>query len=568
MPILDVKLSRIQQLLRKDITINELEEILFRFGMEIDSFKSIDKNDYMLKIEITPDRPDMLSLWGFVRALRKYIKLENKFDEYNAKDSDFKIYVDTSVSPIRPYIAATVVKNLKMTENDLEDLIYAQEKLHDTFCRGRKKASIGLYPFQKISWPLRYLAENPNKIRFKPLGFEKEMNGIEILKEHPTGQKYGHLISSFEKYPLFIDASEHVLSLPPIINSEDYGKISPDNKDILIEVTGTHKPSVQLIINIMSTIIADMGGELYKVKIVYPDHEEESPYLQPKKRTLDTEYVWKILGIEIPPHEIKSLLMKMGLHGQILNQKKIEVLVPPYRADIWHPIDIVDDIARAYGFDNFDPELTPVFTTGNLLEKTKFIDHIREIMIGLGFTEVFTFALTNREDQFTKMRLPVDPQTVQILAAKEAKINMVRKWLLPEILKTLSFNKDKRYPIKLFEISDVVVLSMESDTGAINQTHLAAVSAHKEADFTEIKSIVEYLIYTLGISKYELRRVNHSSFIEGRVAELIVNNRSIGIFGELHPETILNWGLAVPISAMELSLDSLFDWKWAPVEIA
>ncbi len=567
MPVIDVKFSRVRGLLNKDINISELEEVLFRFGMELDGVKETENGDYMLKIEVTPDRPDMLSTWGLARALRKYLGISMGLDEYIIKDSTFEIHVDESVTPIRPFIAAVVAKNVNLRIEDLEDLIYAQEKLHETFCRGRKKASIGFYPFNILRWPLIYRAEDPEKIRFRPLGFSELMNGREILQKHPTGQKYAHLLEGFDKYPIFTDSAGHVLSMPPIINSEDYGKITETDRDILLEVTGTHKPTVKLVVNIMASILKDLSADLYYVTIRYPKGAEKSPYLSPRKWKLSVKYVERILGIKISKSEIISLLNRMGLDGNFTNEEEIEVLVPGYRADIWHPIDIVDDIARAYGFDNFEPELTPVFTTGGVLRRTEIVDYIRELMLGLGYTEVFTFALTSTEDQFTKMLLPIDNEIVTIMGAKEAKINMMRKWLIPEILKTLAYNKDKKYPIKLFEVSDVVLLSETADTRAMNETRLAAVSAHKEADFTEIRRVTEYVLRALGFEKFLIKRIDHPSFIRGRVAGIYIDNELVCILGEMHPQVITNWGLTVPIAAMELSIDKLMKWSYKPVEI-
>lgn len=568
MPVIDVVLSRLNKLIGRDLTLEELKDVLFRFGMELDSAKMINSRDYQLKIEITPDRPDMLSIWGLARALRKYIGIDRGIDKYDLRDGDYHIYVDESVAGIRPFIAAAVVKNIKLTEVDLEDLIYSQEKLHETFCRGRMKASIGFYPLRKLKWPLYYKTDYPERIKFKPLGFDIEMNGTEILSKHPTGQQYRHLLEGATKFPVFIDSANNVLSLPPIINSEDYGKVSVNDTEILLEVTGTHKPTVKLVVNIITAILGDIGGDLYSVHIHYPDSDEISPYIHPKKWKVDMESVREVLGINLTKEKIRELLSKMGLEIISGARDHLEVMVPAYRADIWHQIDIIDDIARAYGFDNFIPELTPVFTIGGILERTKIIDYLREILIGLGYTEVFTFALTNKNDQFVKMRLDVPNSLVEIRGAKEEKINMVRKWLLPELLKTLTYNKEKRYPVRIFEISDIVELNKESETGAVNKTKIAVLSAHKDASYTEIRGVTEYLLRSLGINNYEIKRINHKSFIEGRVAGIFVNSVQVGVIGELHPEIILNWGLSIPICAMELDLDMLMNWPYHPVDIA
>ncbi len=566
MPVLDIKLSRIIQLLGQKISVDELEEILFRMGFEIES-KEEKNGEIFLKIEITPDRPDMLSSYGFVRALKKYMLLSPGLDKYPLKyNPKYKIYVDKSVAEVRPYIAATVVKGVKISEDDLDDLIYAQEKLHETFCRGRKKASIGLYPLKKIKWPLRYYAEKPENIRFRPLGFDVIMDAREILEKHPKGIAYRHLLEKFDIYPVFVEGGGNVLSLPPIINSEDYGKVEVGEEEILIEVTGTHKPTVEIVINIMASIFAEMGGELYSVEIVYPTHKERSPYLEPKIWETTVDYINSVLGLNLQAEEIKKLLNKMGLDAEI-HGTNLRVYVPGYRADIWHPIDIADDVGRAYGYDNFEPELTPVFTTGGTVEKTDIVDMIRELLIGLGYLEAFTFALTNKEDQYSKMLL--DPQpSVEILGAKESKINIERTWLLPELLKTLSYNKETSFPVKLFEVSDVIKLNEASDVKAENETKLAMLIASASADYTQIRRELEFVLQSLGFNSIKFERTEHPSFIRGRVAKITVNNKGIGIIGELHPQVILNWGLSIPIAAAEISISKLYEWKYNPVEVA
>jgi len=567
MPILDITLERINELLGKKLSLDELNEIVFQYGMEIESHEVIEGYNH-LKIEITPDRPDMLSSYGFVRAIRKYLGLSKGLDRIEIRDSDYKIFVNKNVANIRPYIGAAVIKNVNLSEDDLLDLIYAQEKLHDTFCRSRVKASIGLYPYDKIKWPLRYLVKDPNEIVFRPLETDVKMNGLEILEKHPTGIKYAFILKDKKQFPVFEDADGNVLSMPPIINSEDHGKITTADKNILIEVTGIHRPTMEYVLNMMVYSILEIGGELYKVSVIYEGGETiDYPRIKPSERIIERKYVERILGIRMPLNEIEDLLMKMGYGVEKIDEEKIKVLIPQYRADVLHEIDIVDDIGRAYTYDKFEPELTPVFTIGSYLEKKYIIDCMREILIGMGYLEAYTFALTSTEDQFDKMNIE-HSNYVRVGGAKERKLNMVRVWLLPELLKTLAYNKDKRKPIQLFELAPIVLLDKNFEAGAKNVYHLAALSAHSDASFTEIRRVLEYLLLSLNFENYKFIRAKHASFIEGRVAEVIVEDKSIGYVGELHPEVILNWGLDFPIAAFEININKLFNWQESELDVS
>ncbi len=564
MPILDTTLSRIRKYMGMEITVEELDELLFRIGFELDSYKE-SEGDFELKIEVTPDRPDCLSTVGLVRALKLYLGIQEPKKYVSVGETDYKLYVDKSVLAIRPYIAAFVVKDIRLTEDDIEELIWTQEKLHATFCRERKKASIGFYPLRKITWPLKYYAEDPDKIRFVPLGMDEPMSGREILSKHPTGKKYKHLIEEFAKYPLFVDNNGNVLSMPPIINAREYGEVSSSDTEILVETTGTHKETMKQTLNILATMLSDMGGTLHSVEVIYPDIKERAPFFQGYVKYLHLDYVEKVLGVKIRTKKVKELLSRMGYLIRSIQRRMVMVEVPPYRTDIFHEIDIVDDIARAYGFNNFEPELSPVFTVGSQLGIHDKIDFIREILTGLGYAEIFTFSLTNTEDQFLKMRLDVPGSIVRIAGAKEAKINMVRSWLLPEALKTLVENKAREYPIKMFEISDVVELNEDLEARAQNKTHLVVVISDTRANYTDIKSCIEYVFGALGIS-INIVRGNHRSFIEGRCALIVLDGKEIGVLGEIHPEVLMNFGITIPTVAAEVDLSDVLKIRVQEVE--
>ncbi|MEM1585770.1 MAG: phenylalanine--tRNA ligase subunit beta [Candidatus Korarchaeota archaeon] len=567
MPVLDTTLSRLRRYLGFDISLEELEELLFKIGFELDSIKE-QNSDFLLKVDITPDRTDCLSTIGLARALRLYLNKERP-KEYLAHRGEYKIIVDESVLPIRPYIAAVVVKELRLTEDDISELIWTQEKLHTTFCRNRLKASVGLYPLDPLKWPLRYYAENPEKIRFRPLGMDKEMSGREILAEHPTGIEYSFILKDKEKYPLFTDSEGKILSMPPIINSADYGQVRAGDQNILLETTGTHKETMEKTLNILATILHDMGGELYQVDILYPSGViDTAPYFHKNIKAISTKQVEKILGLRLKAREIKQLLERAGYLAEVQSPSLIVVQIPPYRTDVFHEVDIIDDIARTYSYDSFEPELTPVFTIGASLKDIPKVNFIREILTGLGFTEAFTFSLTNELDQFEKMRVPIpETKVVKIAGAKEAKLTMVRYWLLPELLKMLSENKAVEYPIKMFEIEDIVEICDKLSAGARNIRHLAILISDARADYTQLKSVIEYLFQTLNIP-IMIKRSQYPSFIEGRCAKILINDKEIGVLGELHPEVLLNFGVTMPVVAAELDLSYVLDLSTDEIEVA
>src|SRR3989344_4866470 len=221
MVILETTFKELNKSVGKKLAKQELDEILFNLGFELETVE----NDN-IKVEITPDRPDLLSTQGLARLLKAYLGIKPGLQEYKIKKSNFKIIVDKSVEKIRPYTVAAIIKNLNLDYEKIKEIINIQEKLHNTFARKRKKTSIGIYPLENISPPITYLAEKSDKIKFVPLDFEKELTGKEILEKHPTGIKYADLLKSYDKYPIFVDSKNKVLSMPPIINSQELGKVN------------------------------------------------------------------------------------------------------------------------------------------------------------------------------------------------------------------------------------------------------------------------------------------------------------------------------------------------------
>src|SRR3990167_4189456 len=193
-----------------------------------------------ISVEVFPNRPDLLSFQGFTRAFLSYLGKKNP-PEYKTEktEKDFKVIIDKSVKKVRPFTACAIVKNLKFDDEKIKEIIDIQEKLHSTVGRNRKKVAIGIYPLEKISLPIKFEAIKPKEIRFVPLDSEREMNGLEILQSHPKGREYAHLLEGMEKFPVFKDQKGKILSMPPIINSNDTGKISESTTEIFIECSGS-----------------------------------------------------------------------------------------------------------------------------------------------------------------------------------------------------------------------------------------------------------------------------------------------------------------------------------------
>jgi len=506
----------------------------------------VEKIDEEIEIEINPNRPDLIPLQGLVRAFISFQgKQKNKTYIINKPEKNYKVVVDKSVKDIRPETVCAIVKNLKFDNEKIKDLINIQEKLHSTMGRNRKKIAIGIYPLDKIKLPIRYEARNPLNIKFTPLGSEKELNAQQILKRHPTGIEYSQLLKGKPKFPIFKDAYKNILSLPPIINSEEIGKVTESTSELFIECTGFDKESLNKSLNIIVTSLIDIGGKVYAIKI-NDKKNHITPDLTTEKIKISLENVNKLLGVNLKEKEMANLLNKMGHE-----YKKGFVFVPAWRTDILHEVDLIEDIAIAYGYDKFIPEIPKLATVGEESRKNKLKSKISEILIGLNLLEISSYHLMKKEET-KKLKLK------DILEVENSKTEykILRQNLFSSILRVLSKNKDKEYPQNIFEIGKVFSQDDNQETRIKEQTNL--VIALTPGNFTEIKQHLEYLTKMLELS-YRVGESTQQGFIGGRTGSIILHDKEIGHFGEVHPNTLKTWNLKMPLAVLELNLDKVIE---------
>ena len=351
------------------------------FGTPIDN-----ENAEEISMEVFPNRPDLLSFFGFTRSFNAFCgkKINNKY-KIELAENNFKVIIDKSVKSVRPFTSCAIIKSLSFDEKMINEIINIQEKLHASYGRNRKKLAIGIYPLEQIKFPITFAAMKPEEIKFKPLDFHKEINAIQILNQHPTGRDYAHLLKDYELFPIFKDASGEILSMPPIINSEKTGRISEKTKDIFVECSGFNKKYLDKTLNIIICALGDMGGKIYQVEIEdKKDKNFNSPNLDYEKMEFSFDYINKNLGLNLDSKQIIFYLNKMGIEiEKIPNPSKAVALIPPYRADILHEIDLVEEVAIAYGYENFETEKSEISGIGEEDKISILRRKVSEILIGL-----------------------------------------------------------------------------------------------------------------------------------------------------------------------------------------
>jgi phenylalanyl-tRNA synthetase beta chain len=578
MPTIDVDYEEFMRLLEKSskyigghplqMSREEQDELDATLALVKSEVKLYDGLEGALSIEIKDtNRPDLWGVEGLARALRGYLNLEKGSRSYAAGNTIFDVHVNAQLTTIRPFICCSVIKGVKLTDPIIRGLMHLQDKLDQTYGRCRQKTSIGIYDYDLISPPLSYAVTEPSEISFVPLGFEEKMNLTEILERHPKGLEYGHIVKKHKVYPILLDSNQKVLSFPPIINSNDLGKVTEETRNLLVEVTGTIHQTVLNTLNLVTLALIDRGGKAYAVTVRYPDNAfydskaVVTPDLSSKRGELSVEYANKILGLQLNGKQMADLLLTAGLGVETVSQESVTVLIPCYRVDVMHQVDLVEDIAIAYGYNNIEPFWRELPTTGRLRPEQRLIDTAREFMIGLSFQEVLTYTLTSTESLFDKMNCE-KTRIVEVANPKVVTMSCLRNWLLPSLIEFLGCNQSVEFPQRIFELGKVTVLDKTKETMTKDDEWLAAATSHPSASFSEIKSVLDAFFMNFGVD-WQIKEAVHPSFIEGRVGTATANGIDIGVLGEIHPKVLEAWKLENPVAAFEINIQEIVKSKLA-----
>jgi phenylalanyl-tRNA synthetase beta chain len=561
MPTIDIDYAEFERLLGMELH-KDLDKINDMLAYVKGEAKLFDEKEGTMIVEIKDtNRPDIWNIEGLVRALRGFMGIQEGLKEYTVGKQSAEVHVDQRLENIRPYIGCSIVRNLELSDSVIRGFMQMQDKLDQTYGRNRRRTSIGLYNLDLIELPLRYSVAKPNEVSFVPLGFTEKMSLEEMLARHPKGLEYGHIVRKHDVYPILLDAENKPLSFPPIINTNDLGKVTEDTRNILVEVTGTMDEAVLNTLKIVTLSLIDRGGKAYAAKIHYPHWHPDTvtPSFENGWMDLNVDYSNRILGLQLRAKQIAQMLRRAGHGAEESGKSEVHVQIPCYRIDVMHPIDLVEDVAIAYDYNNIKPLWREMPTTGRMKPEQGMIDVARELMVGLGFQEVLSYTLTNPENLFKKMNCKKE-RIVEISNPKVITLTCLRNWLLPSLIEFVSNNLHVECPQKLFELGKVTLLDEKKETRTRDEDRLAAIIYDANASFTEAKSTLEAFMMNFGL-EWQLKETEHPSFINGRAGKTIVKGTEVGILGEINPKVLETWKLENPTAALELDIEKIIKIK-------
>lgn len=552
----------------KKYTYDALEDVLPCAKAELDEKPDMSQpeSERVVKIELNDtNRPDLWSTNGVARQIKlheggktvDYMKLMS-----NCGNNDYEgrvVNVDESIKDVRPYMVAFMITGKPIDDPMLKDIIQTQEKLAWNFGRKRKSISMGVYRVDQVKFPVSYKGVDPDKTSFVPLQCEEPMTCRQILTDHPKGKEFGWILQDAKKFPILVDSKNEILSMAPIINSATLGAVQVGDCDLMVELTGDIMENLMLSANIVACDFADQG---YTIKPILVKHPYETGlgkdilapfYFQPSTKTT-LKAVNKLLGSDFDMKTVEDALVRMGNTVEIKGEE-ITLKPAPYRNDFLHEVDIIEDVMIGCNVAAFEPRTPQDFTIGRLLPLTEFSRKAKTLMVGLGYQEMIFNYVGSKKDYIDNMLID-GSKVIEIANPMSENYQFIRPEILSSLCRAESGSANAMYPHKIFEIGKVAYLKDDENTGTITRQHLGFLTAAASANFNTLASEVSSLVYFLD-HEYKVVEANDPRFIPGRQAELIVNGESAGVFGEVHPQVLENWGISTPCVAGELDLETL-----------
>ena len=618
MPVVDVDPDELRYLTGHDEkSDDELKSDLFDLGLEFEGWTESEE----FQLEFAPDRLDRLSVEGVARSLRYHYGDDRGVYVPSTNSAEWTIHVEDQ-PPERPYVTGAVVRGLDLSDGALESLIQLQEKLHATMGRKRAKGAIGVHDLTMLKGTdlrptdeqsssldrsggqdptaaseepqdemvgdaavepvggnaITYTGADPDEATFVPLDSDAEMTPGEVTEAHDTGQQYGDLVAGFDRVPALYDAIG-LFSFPPVINGRRT-EVAEDSRDLFIEMTGTDQWTIDHMCSIVCYALEARGGAIERVDVEYADDAAgeyagttlSRPDFETRTKTVTLDRIESLLGVDLHPRDVVDYAERAGLTAteRTVDEGTVfDVEIPPYRVDIIHPLDVVDDIGRALGFNSLEPTYPDVSTVGGRHDRSVLEDAARDTLVGLGFEDLLNFHMTNEAENFSRMGLPepgdstdaddslvglAGPVTIQEPYSEDYTI--LRTWALPSLMLVLENNTHRRYPQDLAEIGLAAGLDDSQNTGVSEHRTVAGVLARTDASYEDAKARLQAIAEAFG-KDLETPATDHPTFIDGRAADVVLDGEPVGVVGEVHPKVLVEHDLELPVAAFEFRLDAL-----------
>ena len=537
-------------------------------------------NDVVLELEITPNRPDCLSMIGVAREIGVTTGNPLRLPKVNVPSGTTDIHNLTSVTieapDLCPRYAARVIQGVKIAPSPA----WLQRRLE----------AIGVGTINNIVDITNYvLMEYGHPLH--AFDYHQLTENRIVVRRAKPGEKLKTIDAEERELTpdmLVIADAENPVALAGVMGGFD-SEITDQTVDVLLESAYFHPPSIRKTskalgmhteashrfergadpegvipaLNRAAHLITEIaGGEICSgIVDVYPGKREAiNIKLRPERANF-------VLGTEIDADEMRNILTRLGFAVS----DTFEVTAPTFRPDVGQEVDLIEEIARVYGFDNIpttlprgDIPIPKVDLKENLRE------HVKTYLLQYGMMEAMNYAFYH-PNVFDRIRLAsTDPlrQAVQIANPLSEDQSIMRTTLIPSLLANAQHNRNHQInDVQFFECSKVFIPS-ETDEYPNEPERVAGIIAGnlgagvygdplRPADFFDIKGVVEGMLDQCGSSDYTITHTDHPAFHPGRRAEIRIEDKALCVFGEAHPEVLGNYDLPHKAYLFELDFDRL-----------
>jgi phenylalanyl-tRNA synthetase beta chain len=555
LPVSTLSAERLRSLLTNPPSDLALDDILFASKAEIEGREGDD-----LTLSVTPDRLDLLSEAGLSLHIAGVMESATGLLALRElpPSAGHSVRVDPSVDALRPFLSAVVLTAPAsadgLDEGTLAEAIRFQELLHATIGRGRRAASLGIYPIERLDLPLRYTLEPLGDVRFVPLDADEELGAPEFFAEHPMASQFGAMGRVGDRCLTLRDARGTVLSLPPILNGRTAGEARVGDRALLLEATGTRERAVQEAIGLLLVVFAARGWSVSPVAIEGgrgTGGDGRAVYL-PRAVSLPSVTLREIVGEKLPSEEVERRLARARLSGRP-HSGGWHVDVPPWRPDLRAPVDVAEDVILTAGVRPEDGVLLPSRTRGRRLPEAGFWRRVRSLLLGMGYAEPHTPLLVSAETAERAGSL----EALRLRNPVSSEFSVLRDRVLLSHLDVLQRNTRLAYPQKFAEVGPVIVRSEKAESGGETRYRASAVFASDSAGFADAASCVDYLLRALDVVAVR-EPVELPFLLPGRSARARIAGESVAEMGEIHPRVLEGLGVPVPVSWAEVDLTGLW----------
>ena len=541
----------------------------FELGMDIREVLGI--NDALIEFEITSNRPDCRSIIGIAREAAVTLGTELKFPEIkvNGSDEEMNFEIDIQTDLCKRY-CGKVVKDVKIAPSPY----WMQRRLIEAGMRPINNiVDITNYVMLELGQPLH--AFDLDDIKYDKM----------IVRMAEEGEKFTTLDGverTLTSDMLVIGNQDKTLDLAGIMGGEN-SEIKENTTSIFIEGASFAKENIratskklglrteassrfekgidinlaQMAVDRACQLIEELecGRVLNGMLDYYPQKEEV------QKVTVNPQRINKLLGVNVPMDQFIKILEDLEFKCNLVASDKLELEVPSFRLDITEDADILEEVARIYGYENIPAaDLEGNATAGVKTENQKFIDKVKSNAIACGLNEILTYSFVSPRG-VDKINLPQDDEKrnfVKIMNPLGEETSVMRRTLIPNMLDVLATNvSHKVEEASAFECGN----TFTPQNGLPVETKELCIGMYgKEVDFFSLKGVVETILNNVGLKGFEVEpETTNLTFHPGRCAKIMYNNICIGTFGELHPDVIENYNLGQRVYVAEINVDLVFE---------